>query len=377
MAACKKCHKQVEPDWTYCPHCGASLKAGKPKGTKSRANGTGTAYKRGKTWTARIVIGYRTVKQTDGSYKVLPDARTKGGFPTKTEALAYCLQIKGKPKLSRINDNATFASIYDRWDAEHSLRIAKSTMACYRAAYKYFSDIQYEKITDLTYSELQSCIDKCPKGRSTKDDMRVVCSHLFKYAIKNGLDVKNQASNLFCGKEKKGTREPFTASELKQIGDAVGKIPYADYIYCMCYLGFRPNEMFELTKASYDHEHQCFIGGFKTEAGTNRIITVSPKIQPIILKQLANDSNFIFPRADGTQMTDEYFRKYCFYPIMKELGIENRKPYSCRHTFANLLKGVSGSDTDKAALIGHADASMTKYYQSPDYASMKAITDAI
>lgn len=41
------------------------------------------------------------------------------------------------------------------------------------------------------------------------------------------------------------------------------------------------------------------------------------------------------------------------------------------------MKNVAGSDTDKAALMGHADASMTKYYQSADYESLKAITDAI
>ena len=62
---------------------------------------------------------------------------------------------------------------------------------------------------------------------------------------------------------------------------------------------------------------------------------------------------------------------------MEKLGIEGRVPYSCRHTYANLLKGVHGSDTDKAKLIGHADASMTKYYQSADYDSLRAITDSL
>ena len=45
--------------------------------------------------------------------------------------------------------------------------------------------------------------------------------------------------------------------------------------------------------------------------------------------------------------------------------------------FADLLKKVYGSDTDKAELIGHADASMTKYYQSADFESMQKITDAL
>ena len=76
-------------------------------------------------------------------------------------------------------------------------------------------------------------------------------------------------------------------------------------------------------------------------------------------------------------MSEAYFRDYCFMPVMEALHIIGKTPYSCRHTFANLLKAVRGSDTDKAALIGHADASMTKYYQSADYESLRAITDRI
>ena len=76
-------------------------------------------------------------------------------------------------------------------------------------------------------------------------------------------------------------------------------------------------------------------------------------------------------------MTETYFRNACFNPLMARLGIKDKYPYSCRHTFANLLKNVTGSDTDKAALMGHADASMTKFYQAEDIDSLRRITDAI
>ena len=76
-------------------------------------------------------------------------------------------------------------------------------------------------------------------------------------------------------------------------------------------------------------------------------------------------------------MTEAVFRNDIFRPLMERLGIQGRTPYSCRHTFSNLMKNVPGSDTDKAALMGHANASMTKYYQSPDYESLKRITDLI
>ena len=58
-------------------------------------------------------------------------------------------------------------------------------------------------------------------------------------------------------------------------------------------------------------------------------------------------------------------------------SVSRRILCSCRHTFADLMKNVQGSDTDKAALMGHTSFNMTKYYQSADMKSLKAITDRI
>ena len=250
-------------------------------------------------------------------------------------------------------------------------------MATYKAAWKYFKPLHPFPIMDITVSQLQECINDCPKGRSTLNDMRTVCSLVYKHAIISGIVANNLSQHLYVNAKKKGTRPAFTSDELEKIRLAIGKYPYADYVYFMCYTGFRPNEMLSMKKDAYDKDHNALIGGFKTEAGTNRIVPVNAKIAPILAERMASDSEYIFPRSDGSLMDDEHFRRYCFNPLMATLGIEGKVPYSCRHTFANLLKNVKGSDTDKAALIGHSDASMTKYYQSADYESLKAIIDSI
>ena len=146
----------------------------------------------------------------------------------------------------------------------------------------------------------------------------------------------------------------------------------------MIYTGYRPEEQFILTPDSYDVANNCLAGGIKTDAGKDKLVTVSPKIKPILTRQLALGGKYLFPRKNtGGKLSSEYFRKYCFKPCMEALGIENRVPYSARHAFSNLLKDVVGSDTDKAALMGHSDTSMTKAYQSADYESLKRITDAL
>ena len=366
---CTKCRREIPDDAALCCYCGKRLVKAEKRG-RQRGNGTGMAYRRGKTWTARVTIGWEF---RDG--KKIQKYRTKGGFPSKTSAENYCTLLKKDDGIPRVTD--TFQQIYERWKTEYEPRISPTTMATYRAAWKYYADVYYRPIVDLTVSELQACVNACGKGRSTLNDMKTVCSLVFRYAIVNRLVSENPATFLYVSTKKKGTRPAFTADELKKIEATVGKLPYADYVLFMCYTGFRPNEMLSLKQNAYDEAHRCLIGGFKTEAGKNRSVPVHAKLQGVLSQRRASGSEYLFPKPDGTMMDDEYFRRHCFNPLMDSLGITDRVPYSCRHTFANLLKNVKGSDTDKAALIGHSDASMTKYYQSPDYESLQAIIDSI
>ena len=368
---CTKCKKNIQDDANFCPYCGKkTVNFPRSERTKSRGNGTGTAFKRGKTWTARVTIGWEF---RDG--KKIQKFRTMGGFPTKTDAENYCYTLKTNQRQVKKMDS--LSKVYDQWKKEYDGRITPATMATYKAAWKYFSSLHPLPIVDITVSQLQECINDCPKGRSTLNDMRTVCSLVYKYAVVNKIVPNNLAQYLYVNGKKKGTRPAFSADELEKIRLAVGKIPYADYVYFMCYTGFRPNEMLSLKKDAFRKDKNALIGGFKTEAGKNRVVPVNAKIAPILAQRMQSSSEYIFPRSDGTLMDDEHFRKYCFNPLMDSLGIKDKVPYSCRHTFANLLKNVKGSDTDKAALIGHSDASMTKYYQSADYESLRSIIDSL
>jgi len=366
---CRKCSKPLPDGSVFCCWCGAKQQA-EPRHYTRRPNGLGTAFKRGRTWTCAVVVGWRA----DHDGRLMRVQRTKGGFRTKAEALAACVTLKDQPLRG---PSVTLQELFEAWLPAHEARAGASTIATYRSAYKHFAPLHSRAFADLRADDWQACLDACPRGKSTKQDMRTVAGLLYKYAYDLDIVDKNYAAHLFTGKEKKGTRPPFTLAELEQIRQAVGRMPYADYVYFACYTGFRPTEMLSLTPASWDPAHRALTGGGKTKAGTDRIVVVSPKVVPILNERLAAGGSWLFPRPDGRKMDEAYFRKSCFEPLMESLGISGRTPYSCRHTFANLLKAVPGSDTDKAEMIGHADASMTKYYQSADYASLMAIADAL
>lgn len=341
---------------------------------RTRPNGAGTAYKRGKTWTSRVVIGWKV--SDDGH--AIPIYKTKGGFQTKRDALAYCETLKKAPRSVRV---LNMKEIYDLWLPSHEGRVGRSTLNCYKAAWKYFAPIYYMPFREITVDDLQECVDDCPNGRRTKENMRALAGLLMKYAIPRHQTDMNYAQFIHTGNDTKGTRPAFSRDQIKLIDEQIGITPHAEDVYCLIYTGMRPAELFSLTKK--DYKDGVLYGGIKTEAGKNRAVPVSHKILPIIESRMQGTSEYLFPKDDGTQMSPKFFRDNYFYPVLAAAGIQpiptpDRPayyvPYSCRHTFANLLKDVQGSDKDKAELIGHEDYQTTKkMYQSAELDALKAI----
>ncbi len=372
---CIKCKKSIPEDALFCQYCGKKQVPDTRKRTK-RGNGTGTVYKRGDTWVAEVTKGY---KMDGDKRKRVVDK--KGGFKTKKEALEYIPTLQGRQKKEK---NITWNKLYELWLPTH--RAGKSTIDCYKAASKYFSPVEFYQLKDIEIDDLQECLDECPKGKRTRENMKALCGLMYKYAIPRGYADLNFALYLIVSGESGSSRESFSAEQLDKIRKAVGAIPYADYIYCMCYLGFRISEFLSLEVKDYDPVKKTLTGGAKTEAGKNRIVTISPKIQPIIENIIGKRTEgTIFCNKDGRQFSYTTFRDTAFYPALEKIGIDNpvennKHKYSthtCRHTFATLMKAVQAPEKDKMELIGHASPEMLRYYQDVDLNDLKKITDAL
>lgn len=381
MGKCRKCKEEIPESARFCPSCGAKqIISQRPK---SRGNGTGSVYKLPNgTWIA-VKILRREVDEQGKSHRVTV---SKSGFKTKKEALLYLPNLTQKTKEEELN-TVTFRQLYDRWEPTH--KKGASTINCYRAAKKHFGPVLDEPMREITVDDLQECLDDCPAGKRTQENMKALCGLLYKYAIPRNLATINMGPYLVVNGSSGIGKEGLPKEALETLQKSVGTIPYADYIVAQCYLGFRPSELLDLTIASYNREKKTFTGGAKTEAGKNRVVTISPKIQPIIDSLTANKiSGHIFCASDGSQMRIEEYREH-FYEALESAGIENpvqevngvkrRKytPHSCRHTFSTLMKNVQAPDKDKLALIGHTSTEMLRHYQDVDLDSLRKITDAI
>lgn len=349
--------------------------------TKHRGNGTGTVYRRGSVYVAVKTIGYYL--DEDGKKKRRTVSKS---FARKKDAIE-ALPTLGEGMTARVK-SASFKDVYDKWI--DTCTAGSSTIGCYRAAFKYFSPLYAVPAADVEIDDLQECVSSCPNGKRTKQNMKTCIGLIYKYGIPRGYFPANlNLSEYITVREEDGTGGVGLPDYyLEKIRRAVGEVPGADLVYAHCYLGFRPAEFLALKPNHYSRHLRAFVGGAKTDAGKNRTVTVSPKIQGIVDSYKDRCEAQFFCGPNNEVLTLRSYRSL-FYGVLDALALPNPTydvhgdkrhtytPHSCRHTFATLMKRVNAAGADKLKLIGHTSEEMLRYYQDVPVEDLRKITDAI
>lgn len=379
---CRRCKRDIDDSFKFCPFCGRSTE--NTRQAKKRGNGQGTVVQLPNGRWKAIVVAASYVAE-DG--KIKRHVRTKT-CRTKKDAVIALSDLLKNPQEEKAN-SITLKKLFDLWIAQHDA--GSQTIRAYTSAIKWFEPLFGYKLRDIGIDDLQECVDDCPRGRATKQNMKNVIALSYKYGIPRHLIPYNL--NLATFLKITGTaaehRVSFSADQIEKIRKAIGTVDGAESIYCMIYTGFRPSEFFALTSDSYDPAKNCLTGGSKTAAGINRIVTLSPKIKTYIAQRAAA-GGYLFTQSNGKPFDIQSYCEKVFYPALESIGIRNPMlnkgtelarhkytPHSCRHTFATLMKNVEGSDKDKLELIGHANAEMLRYYQDVSVADLQKITDSL
>ena len=380
---CNKCLREIPDDSKFCCYCGKDPATARLRNPKKRGNGQGSVYKRGNKYVAAVTL-YSYMDEATGRYKRKVVQKT---FAKKVDAINALPSLMNQEAKVQRRTDYTFSDLFKRFIIQHEA--GKSTLQNYQAAFNYFEAVHDMFMSEITVDDLQQCINDCPKGIQTRKNMKTTCGLIYKYGIPRNCipNNLNLADYLKPGGGEVAHKESFTELQLERIRQGIGRIPYADYIYCMCYLGFRPSEALDLKVDQFNAQLQTLTGGAKTAAGRNRTVTISPKILKYILKY-SRHQKYIFENRNGEKFRLDDFRD-AFYKALEECGIDNpteekngmtfRKytPHTCRHTFATLMKRVDGSSKDKLELIGHSSEAMLRYYQDVSVEDLKKITDAI
>lgn len=367
---CRKCKKDISEDSKFCNHCGAKQQY--EKAVRKRGTGLGSVFKdKNGTWIAECTIGW-----DDNNGKLARVRRKKRGFATKAEALAYLPELR--QELPQQDMNVKFKDLYSKWLDGHTEKVTQSTINCYKSAYKYFSGLYYVEVSKIRTEHLQKCIDECPHGKRTKENMKALGTSLWRYAMQLDIVDRNYAEYIYIKKEEDAEKIAFSKDQLALMWKNVEKVPGLKYVLLLCYTGMRISEMTGALTENYNSEDGYFVTGVKTDAGKNRTITISPKIRPFFAE--FGQGKHLF-----TELTAKKFRTTVYYPALQAIDLDPLDeegehiytPHCCRHTFATLMKNVPAPPTDKQKLIGHAKFEMTAHYTHTDIESLKRITDNI
>ena len=351
---CTKCKKEIPDESVFCMYCGKKQTPA-VHGVKKRGNGQGSVYKRSNlpSWTAEVTVGYYLDK--DG--KPRRKYKTKSGFKTKRDAVAYIEKLREERKRPKTITVQQLWFLYR--DGELS-ELSKSKRTAYLIAWKKIeNELSFKDIDSLTVTELQAVIDKCGTSYYTKRDMKVLLSHLYKIAIRDDYTDKNRAQYIRLPSLETTERTTFTEDEILILWDDYhrNETVVSACMLIMLYTGMRPGELLHITKDTIHLSEQYLTGGIKTSKGKNRKIIIPDKIV-LVIRHLMELSN-----AD-TLLT---YKKNDFYDDWKECRerLELRSeldPYCCRHTYVTRLTALKVSPAMLQELAGHEDYETTLDY---------------
>jgi integrase len=323
-------------------------------------NGFGTVYKlsgnRRKPWIARLF------KCWDDSFgKHIPKYDTIGYYFTKEDAIDALTKARINP--TPLKSNITVGQLYEEWSkAKYDEDLSTDTINSYKAGWIHLKPLEKILFSELRTAQIQNVINVCrdnKMSRSTLEKAKVVAKMMYDYAIQNDIVNKNYAEFVTLPKAIKQEKEHFTTIEIQKIENSIS-IPWIDSILVLIYTGFRINEMLNLTVFSADLDNMIIRGGLKTEAGRDRAVPISPKILSII-KAKRDEQGERLISLNGKAMSDDYYRKYIYYPTLKQIGVRELNPHCCRHTFASLLSEKGVDPKVIQMLLGH-----TKYQFTED-----------
>lgn len=379
----RRCNRELQDDFAYCPYCGKNQSDNKPK-NRRRTKGTGSIYIRKDNKSKP----YAAASSVTGKQVYL------GAFATKREAENALKDYEYNP----VNGfNMTLEQLHSKWLKTKAYeRLGKSVKSNYTAAWIKLEPLYKRKLRDLRTSDYQYIIDYydnphhevgvggklkyldrtgkgtynvtgTPKfcnglGYSALHKVKCLLTTLYTFAMKEDIVNKNYATFIELPEKEETTATRFTEVQLELIKQNVGKVPYMDYIYIMCYVNFRVSEFLELTPDRYkvtDSGIHYFVGGKKTDAGKDRIVPIHPKIQKLVQNCIENAGETIFCRTHsdfGKAMNKDYFLKYCFRPALQTIGLgDEYTPHSCRRTFSTRMSAAGARQEDIIALMGHTD----------------------
>lgn len=329
--------------------------------------------KRRRPWMVRKTLGF----DEDTGKQI---CQILGYYATRSEALSALAEYNASPYDLTVH-RFTFSEVYDKWSARKYETISSSNVNGYKAAYKACTPLYKMPFADIRVAHLQNLMDHCGKGYQTRRKIKNLFGQLYDYAVIHEITEKDYSSFVDIGKpdeEKKTPRVPFSADEIRLLWDNAERMDFIDTVLIMIYTGLRIGELLEIRTADVHLDERYMTGGLKTEAGKNRVIPISRRIEPFIRARLQAGGEYLITNHLGQQMSYNNYYDEKWKKIMEQLQLSSHRPHDCRHTFASLMDSAGANKLCIKRIMGHASTDITdKVYTHKDIAELIAAVDLI
>lgn len=367
---CQKCKQTFPFEANYCPNCGKKTSPSRKRRAKSRGNGTGTAFKRGSTWTAQVVYD-RVYVADDKPMKKL--TRSKGGFKTRDEALQYCPVLKNGPQKPKEAPRLEY--YWQTYQTGSYAALSRNKQFDYTTAWNKLKTIHNTRIDQLTVADLQKVVSDNFRTYSTARNCKTVLTALFRIASADGYARSDLPSFIHLPQLEEKEREPFSETEqaalwkIYEAGDIRAAAPLL-----MIYTGMMPGEAHNLKVENINLQARTITGvGIKTKVRKKTPIVLAETILPVVEDLIAH------ARPDGyIWIRDEKIWYADYYAVLAVAGCRRLTPYSCRHTTATALavtEGIAPQTVKK--VMRWSDTRMLDRYAHPDQTDALAAVDSI
>lgn len=284
-----------------------------------------------------------------------------GYFEKKEQAMIALSEYQSSP-YDITRETITFEEVYKKMTKEHFPRVSDSAIENYSNCFrKYCKSLYKTRFKDIRLTHLQGVIDDSGMAHPTRAMIKTLFRLMFKFAMKNDIVDKDYSQYVDVGKrEGKINRTPFTQEEIQKLFDNVDKLEFVDTVLIMIFTGLRVGEMLDIKIENVHLDEGYMVGGFKTEAGRNRIIPINSKIEPFIKNyyEKNKDREYLITNFKGNQMCYSNYRREKFDNIMEKLEMKHR-PHDARHTFASLMDSANANKLCIKRIIGHSSPDIT------------------
>lgn len=243
--------------------------------------------------------------------------------------------------LKRKNSNSSYDKKRHQWDITN----------------KYFKDRDIDKITRL---DVKTFILDMPIKSTSKGIYKSMLVEIFEMAIDDGVIDINPAVNIKLPPDPKRAVDYFTKEEatiLLENAEGIMK----PYLLLALHTGMRPEEILglqigDIGDGRIDIKRVRTRGRIQHPKTRNSIRKIPcPDFVINEALKIQTDHLFLFGTIDDvSKIHDDWWR------LLKKCGMDRRRIYSCRHTFATLmLQDRVVSVNELAGLLGHSTPKIT------------------